>query len=265
MKAKDFNYDGYNLSDMGYILCDFNNGGDLKTIANGSQISFNTAPVQFGSKHELLSTEYTECLTSTFQICRNPCIYEDMEISPRELRHLMRWLNRKDYRKFKILEQDYMVLYFEASFNISRIELNGTLFGLELNMFTNRPYALQDPQKVTIINETPNEIKTVAPFSDEEGYIYPSTRIEVKGDGDLTIYNVLDNRITSIANCVSGEVITMNYPIIETSIDSHKIQNDFNWNFLRFTNNLKTAKNQLVISLPCKIILEYSPAVKIGI
>lgn len=265
MHAKDFNYDGFNLSDMGYILCDFSNGGSLETIANGSQISFSTTPVQSGAKHELLSTEYTECLTSTFQICKNPCIYEDMEISPRELRQLMRWLNRKSYHKFKFLEQDYMVLYFEASFNISRIELNGTLYGLELNMFTNRPYALQDPQKITIINDTPNETKTVALFSDEEGYICPSTRIEIKGDGDLNIHNVLDNKVTSIANCVSGEVITMNYPIIETSVESHKIQNDFNWNFLRFVNALETVRNQLVISLPCKIVLEYSPAVKIGI
>ena len=265
MKASDFEYDGRNLSDMGYVLCDFNNGGDLETIANGSQISFNTTAIQFGTRQELLSTEYNECLTTTLQICKNPCIYEDMSISREELRQLMKWLNRKSYHKFKILEQDYMDLYFEASFNISRIEMNGSLYGLELNVFTNRPFVLQEPQKNTIVVENPNEIKSVTSFSDDEGYIYPLTRIEILEDGDLTIYNVLDNRITSISNCVSGEIITMNYPMIETSIDSHKIQNDFNWNFLRLANTFKTGKNQLVISLPCKITLSYSPPVKMAI
>lgn len=264
MKASDFEYDGQNLSDMGYVLCNFNNGGELETIENGSQISFNTTAIQFGSKQELLSTEYNECLTAVLQICKNPCIYEDMSISREELRQLMKWLNRKSYHKFKILEQDYMDLYFEAGFNVSRIEMNGTLYGLELNMFTDRPFALQETQKNTIVVETPNETKSVTSFSDEEGCIYPSTRIEIQEDGDLTIYNVLDNRTTSISNCVRGEVITMDYPMIQTSVDSHKIQNDFNWNFLRLTNTFKTGKNQLVISLPCKITLSYSPPVKIA-
>lgn len=265
MNAADFEYDGKNLSDMGYILCNFDSGGNIDTIINGSQIVFNTTAVQSGTRQELFSTEYNECLTATLQICKNPCVYEDPAITREELRQLMEWLNRKSYHKFRILEQDYYDLYFEASFNISRLEMNGIIYGLELNMFTNRPYALQEPQKITIINEIPNEIKSVTSFSDDEGYLYPSIRIEVEGDGDLTIYNVLDHRITTISNCVSGEVITMNYPIIETSVESHKIQNDFNWNFLRLVNTYKTGKNKLLISLPCKITLSYSAPVKMAI
>lgn len=265
MKAKDFEYDGRNLSDIGYVLCDFNSGGGFETIANGSQISFNTTSVQFGTKQELLSTEYNECLTTVFQICKNPCIYEELSISKDELRQIMKWLNRKDYHKLKILDSDYMDLYFEASFNISRIEMNGSLYGLELNVFTNRPFALHETQKHTIVVENQNEIKSVTSFSDDEGHIYPHTRIEIHADGDLTIYNALDNRTTSISNCISGEIITMDYPMIHSSIESHKIQNDFNWNFLRLANTFKTGKNQLVISLPCKINLSYSPPVKMAI
>lgn len=265
MNAADFEYDGRKLSDMGYIICDFNHGGDLQTVTNGSQISFQTTAVSSGSKQELLSTEYDECLTATFQICKNPCIYEDMGITGEEIRRLMRWLNRKSCHKFKILEPDYYDLYFEAGFNISRIERSGIVCGLELHLFTNRPYALREPQNITILNEEPNGIRSVTSFSDEEGHIYPATRIEVNDNGDLSIYNVLDNSVTCIANCISGEIITMNYPVIETSVKVHNIQNDFNWNFLRLANTFKTGKNQLVISLPCKITLSYSAPVKMAI
>ena len=39
--------------------------------------------------------------------------------------------------------------------------------------------------------------------------------------------NVVSN--TLIKNCVSGEVITLSYPIISSSVSSHNIADDFNW------------------------------------
>lgn len=265
MKFYDFQYDGLNLSDMGYMICSFGGKG-LETISNGSQIVFNTVSTLNGAKHELLSSQYNDCLESTFQICKNPCYNNDWEISMSDFLDLTSWLSRKEFHKFKLLKDDYLDLYFEASFNISRIEINGKLCGLELNMVTNRPFALQEPNRIVIKNIVANGKKSFNDISNEEGVIYPSPmKITMLASGDLSITNLLDNgRTTTIRNVTAGEVITLDYPMISTSLPSHKIQNDFNWKFFRIANTFKSKKNDLIISLPCNIEIMYSPIIKIG-
>ena len=149
MKAFDFEYDGINLSDKGFIICNFGSKG-LETVSNGSIITFNTVPTLGGSKHNLTSTAYEDCLEATIQICKNSCTGDVMEISSSELRELMKWINRKKFLKFKILDEDYIDVYFEASFNINRIELDGRLYGLELEVVTNRPFSLKEPRVINI-------------------------------------------------------------------------------------------------------------------
>ena len=264
MEAYDFEFDGSNLSDFGYMICKFDSDS-VQTVSNGSQITFNTVSTLHGAKHELTSAVYENCLESVFQICKNPCGSDNFEISTDELRVLSRWLNRKGFYKFKILSDEYLDIYFEASFNISKIEINGKLYGLELELKTNRPFALQEPKKVVIKNLVQNGEKIIKDYSDVEGYIYPEVEITINESGDLTIYNEIEDRTTYIKNCVAGEVIKMNYPIIESSITSHKIQDDFNWNFFRIANTFRNSVNKLTISLPCTIEVIYSPTVKIGI
>lgn len=264
LKSYDFEYDGLNLSDLGYMICSFDSKG-LEKASSGSQITFNTTPTLNGQKHELTSVKYEECLQATFQICKNPCLYQLAEISYDEYCELMRWLNRKNFYKFKFLEDEYLDLYFEASFNISRIEINGKLVGLELNLITNRPFALQESKIININNTTENGVFVISEISDEEGYIYPKMTITVNQQGNLSIHNNFENRTMIINNCVSGEVIEIDYPVIKSSQQNHKIQNDFNWIFFRLANTFKQKDNIISISLPCTINIEYSPIKKFGL
>ena len=77
---------------------------------------------------------------------------DNLEISIDEIRLLTRWLNRKEFHKFKILNEEYFDIYFEGSFNISKIEIDGKVYGLELELKTKRPFALMEPQKCVIKN-----------------------------------------------------------------------------------------------------------------
>lgn len=264
MKCYDFEYDGLTLSDMGYMICSFDGDGS-ETVSNGSQITFNTVPTLNGYKHELSSAKYEECLQATIQICKDVCTYDDMEISVDDLRSLMSWLNRKEFHKFKLLDDDYIDLYFEASFNVNKILIAGKVCGLELSMITNRPFALQEPRTIVINNLIENGKKTLYDTSDEEGYIYPRMEITINQSGNLNIHNDLENRDMYIANCTNGETITLDYPVIASSLNSHEIQNDFNWNFFRIANTFRNKKNDLTISLPCTIKLSYSPIVKVTV
>ena len=81
MKAYDFEYDGRFLHEFGMILCNFDSSG-INTVSNGSVITFNTVSVQNGSNYRLTSTEYEDCLESTFQICKYSCDSDIIEISP---------------------------------------------------------------------------------------------------------------------------------------------------------------------------------------
>lgn len=272
-KAYNFEYDGLRLSDFGFMLCSFD-GSKTDTVSNGSEIKFNTVSTMSGMKHELTSSSYEDCLTATFQICKNYCDYSnDEEISIEDMRDIMRWLNRKEFHKFKLIDYDgeYAGIYFEASFNISRIEINGRLYGFELEMFTNRPFGLREQIVVNIDTIGIDKItglydkKIMFSNSDEEGHIYPNMEIVIGEDGDLEIYNSMENRVMRIANCKKDEVITIEYPMIKSSIDSHKIRNDFNWVFFRIVTTFKNKLNEITTSLPCSIKMVYTPIVKIGI
>lgn len=264
MKAYDFEYAGRFLHDFGMVICKFGSSG-LETVSNGSQIVFNTLSTLNGSKHELVSTRYEDCLGTTIQICKYRCNSDVKEISSIEFRELTKWLNRKKFLKFKILDEDYIDLYFEASFNVSRIEFDGKLYGLELEIVTNRPYALKEPRIIGVKNLVQNGKHSINDTSHEEGYIYPYTEIHIAEDGNLNIHNSIEDRDTYIANCVAGEIITMDYPVIKSSISSHNIQNDFNWSFFRVANTYENSRNDLTISIPCTIKIKYSPIVKVGL
>lgn len=264
MKCYDFWYDGLKLSDFGFQVCKFDSKGS-ETVSNGSEITFNKASVQYGARQELTSIKYENPITATIQICKNLCDGSAYEITADEMQNIMTWLNRKSFHKFKLIEDGYTDVYFEASFNVSRIEIGGRLCGFELKVETNRPYGLKEPVELVIENDNPGSVRSFYSASDDEGYIYPNMEIELKGDGDLDIYSVTEDRHMVVKNCTSGEIIKVEYPIITTSSETHKIQNDFNWTFYRVATSYRNTENEFTSSLPCTLKITYSPVAKIGI
>ena len=266
MKITDFSYGENNrkLSDFGFIVCHFDSGG-LDTVSNGAVVSFNTVPAQNGAQHYLTSSTYEDCLETTIQICKNPCGNDNMEIDITTFRELTRWLCRRRFLRFKPISEEYIDLYHEAIISVSRIELDSKLVGLELEIKTNRPFSLREKKTIRIENTEQDGTHSINDISHEEGYIYPHTEITISQDGNLSIYNAIEDRTTYIANCKQGEVITMDYPVIQSSDSSHNIQNDFNWSFFRVANTYDNSRNDLTISLPCSIKIEYSPIVKVGL
>ena len=312
MKAMDFEFNNRCLSEFGMILCQFGGSNGLETVTDGAPISFTTVPTMNGSKHNLTSSQYEDCLETTWQICKLSCSGGIQEITPIEHRNLTAWLCRKNFLRLKILDEAHIDLYYEAKIDISRIEIDGKLYGLELTVTTNRPFAVKEARTILISCEEGREVygwekynsgsefevvrlgyvtskdenaypsglhtdgyqyipvgevykASINDTSYEEGYIYPHTEIIVGEDGDLKIHNAIENRETFIANCVANEVITLDYPIIHSSVPSHNIQNDFNWNFFRVANTFGNSRNDLTISLPCTIKIKYSPIVKVGL
>ena len=67
-----------------------------------------------------------------------------------------------------------------------------------------------------------------------------------------------------IENCREGEIITVEYPMISSSIPAHDINKDFNWVFLRIANTLNNRKN-IINATNGEIELTYIPIAKVFI
>ena len=194
MKVYDFSYGDKNLSDFGFILCNFGGSKGLETVSDGCQITFNTVPVLGGSKHSLMSTEYEDCLEDVWQICKHSCKGGIQEITESEHREITKWLSRKKFLKLKILDESHIDIYYEAAFNVSKIKIDGKLFGFELEVKTNAPFAFKEPRLINIKNSIQNGKHSINDISNEEGYIYPRMEITIAESGNLNIYNAIENR-----------------------------------------------------------------------
>ena len=267
MKALDFEYDGYLLSDFGFMICSFGDKG-LETISNGSKISFNTTPIFNGSKSLLTQVNYDENIECNFAICKNPCVTASGDVEPitaTEESQIMRWLNRKRFLKFRVLQDGYEDIYFNGSFNIDKYVLDGNVYGFELTFTSDRPYATYDSVMYNFTISTENGNYVINDISDEIGYIYAKMKIKCLSSGNLIINNSIEKRDTVIKNCTQNEIITLDYPIIESTLISHKLQNDFNFNFVRIANTYENTLNKLTFSLPCEVQLSYNPIKKVGV
>lgn len=265
MFFKDFEYDGVKLSDMDFVICSFDGGRDMETVPNGGDLTFNTVS-EYNGKHWLLTNSiYEEALTATFHICPDPCKFQLGDpIDEQTNRKIMRWLNRRTYNKFKPIIAGSDVHFF-GSFIVKGQLFNGNLIGYELTLQTDRPFGIGDP--VTISFEIgQGETYSFEDTSDEIGYIYPKMEVTLKSAGTLNIYNSIEPEWgTTIMNCISGEKITFDHPMISTSMPSHKIQEDFDYNFPRICNTYTNNLNQMTFSLPCDVTMTYSPVRKVGL
>lgn len=264
MNANNFEYDGRYASDFGLIICTIDSPEMITSL--GSELNLNQVPIRNGAEFLVSNPTYDTPLETTFQVIKYDCKRGYEELSINEHREIVRWLNRKTPRTLRLIGEDssYDYVHFEGSFSsISKIEINGRIYGYELHFVSNHPYALGDTVNLLIKATRNNYVYEFEDVSDEIGYIYPKMKITCTQDCDLSIYNSIENRTTTIANCLQGEVIQFDeYLNISTSLPSHKIQNDFNYVFFRIANTYEDRINSIKISHPCTIEIEYTPIVK---
>lgn len=275
MLATDFIYDDIKLSDKGYIICDFDDESGVEIVDVGSTITFNKIKQDSGRIYTLASATYDECVTATFDICKNDCLYgrNEMEISTQQFRELMQWLNRREFLPFRIVDDKQTVCWYNASFNVDKIVVGGKIYGARLTMETDRPFGYDD--KVTLKNKpltTAKPTVTIINTSNEIGYLYPIVTIKCLDSGNLTITNDLENCTTIINKCSNAETITLNgeTQTIETDNENghtkKKIHNDFNWEFPRLGTKMEQGQvirdNNITVNLPCEITIEFRPIVK---
>lgn len=266
--AGDFMYAGERLSDYQMLLCRFGSSSG-ETVSAGSNMNFNMVRPAGSDRFFLTGTTYEDTLTATFQICKNPCTASDSILKPEELSRLLRWLGRKDgYHKLKLYQKDYEDICFYGSFHdIREIKAGGSVYGLELTFLSDSPYGYLDT--ITLdFSTTDSSGYDIINFSHETGHLYPSVfTCKCLADGDLQITNSIENRITEIKNCIKDEIITLDgtHKVIDSSVKTHRLYNDFNYNYFRLGNTYHKNINTITTSVPCEIHIEYNPIRKAGL
>lgn len=265
----DFLYDTERLSFFNMMICNFD-GSSMETVSLGNNLTFNIIQPSLSDKRFLVNTKYEEPLSITFQIGKNPCLDNERDyITSPEISALLRWLGRKDgFHKFKIYQQGYEDIWFNGSFNnFSAIRIRGLIRGLEVTFVADSPYGYLDTVELTFTTDV-NKPVNVTNFSYETGYLYPTVfTCKCLASGNLLITNAIENRVTEIRNCVKDEIITLDgiHKIISTSVSSHNLCNDFNYEWFRLSNSYYNNINPISSSLPCEIHMEYNPIRKVGI
>lgn len=271
MYAQDFEYDGKLLSNYGFIIGKIDPGSDIETIGSGSKIELERVSYMNGKRHGLASSAYKECIQATFDICKSPCIYdqEEMEITFDEFREIVRWLNRGDFHKLRFFDfshQSYndVPCYYNATFNLEKIMISERLYGLRLTMETDMPFGYANERTIKVHFASANTTKTISDVSDEIGYIYPTVIATCNQSGDLVLRNEDVDCETKISGCKTGEVITLHGDtnIIETSDGGHDIANDFNYDFFKIGNSFGRRINRVTASMPCDVVIKYTPYIK---
>ena len=270
MQAIDFQYDNLFLSDFGCIICEFDSGGSPETISMGSEITFTKTSVSNGRRFMITDAKYEDCIETEFSICKNPDLIleeKDKYFTLEQQRDLIRWLNRTEMLDFSILDNEHIDIFYEGSFNVDKIELNGRVIGMNLRFQSNRPFGIGKDIIYSFDITLSKTFYIIQDTSDEIGYDYPKVEITPTANGNLTITNGFDGRQTIIKNCVNGEKITMENLTIESTNQSHNatIMNDFNFKYLRICNAYNNTRNKYEFSLPCHVTITYRPIRKVGI
>lgn len=271
MYCIDFEYDGHFLSEYDSMICLFGGDTGFETKTIGSTLTFNTVANTSTGKHRLVSTQYDEVLSTTFQIGKNSCAdrnnhtYSDLEVS-----QIMRWLNKRKYKKFKPVydNMQYANVYYMGTFNVSVIKLGFDVVGFEVVFTADASYGYYEELTFSG-NINRNKTLNVYDRSDEIGSIYPSVEITINEDADtMYLFNSNDTREPMcIKNIVAGEKIIMNgnTKILESNMNHEYLYNDFNFIFPYIANNENENLNIYSSNINCDIKLKYNPICKAAI
>ena len=290
MYLVDFVYDGYRLSDYGCMV------GSAVTensdsIGMGSVVRLETVINHGSYRSEIVNADYPDVYMATFDVFKTPCDDESDAFTEDEISWFMRWLNRKEYKKFMPIydTDDFENLFFMGSFTECRaISIQGQVYGFTLTFTSNSPFAYLDYDsnifdvvnsgetfRITNPYTKQSETLTGGTFalvdeSEELGSVYPSKFIiKVSQAGRLVIWNEFDEKIryTEIKNCVNNETLTFDciHKVITSSNIHSGLSNDFNYVFPRLKNDMNNRLNVFHVSLNGKIEIEYKPIRKVGV
>ncbi|MCI9538455.1 MAG: hypothetical protein HFG35_09335 [Eubacterium sp.] len=260
-----FEFDGIKSSVFGLYLCSFS-GSSTGAKPVGNEITINTVKAPKKNRFIRTGVTYETPLTFSFQVVKYNCWGENMEITPRELAKIMRWLVRKDYRYLRFDQTGWDNVFYNCTLKVQKYEIGGVIRGLEIEATCDAPWGYSERKEHTLNLNGVNAC-SIYNYSDEDGGILPDlVRIEVLGNYDLlcitnTFSTNQDKNKTKtinvkINNCKQGEIIELDrHKNICSSMVHDGLVNDFNHVFLELFSDFNQYENVITSNERCNVTI----------
>lgn len=253
MDAKNFFFNGMELRDFGYVICEF--AGEENTVSAPS-ISFTTANTPGDNRKKFISASYDEVLVFEFSIAKYDCYGTITDIDAFEDSAMRKWLCRDDgFHPFLFYQDGFEGIYYNAQINIIPKFINGKIRGYRLTVTTDNAYGYSE------LLEKEFDLSPTLPYkflsmSDKAGYIYPIWELTAKQDGDLCIKVEEDAALISsiFYKMKAGDAITLD---ADRGIMEGTDVNNFNWVIPRLIQGYGETINTITSTIPCHVKIKY--------
>lgn len=200
MTGQDILFEGKRLSDFGLIMANPDNGNGnsrlAREILKGTTTAYRSEAVHYGAK-------YSDTLQLDFLVIKNPCINDNMEIFPFELRKIQSWLTCSKLPKslYLMTSEGLFIEYCGVFTDISPYEVNG-INGLNLAFTCDSPFAYKTNEtKINPAGSSSVIRKNIYCDTDETTEMtYPTITFYPNGIGKISITNNTD---APSNNCMS--------------------------------------------------------------
>ncbi len=258
MFAADFLLDNQRASDLGLMICSFD---DNPEAATGGEIEYNVVKTPGRDNFTFYGSQFNSVITWSLSICKNPCRNKNMYFNQYEESMVMKWLVKTDGYRFIQFEQDgYEDIFYNVYINALPHQTDGKTVGFDLTVISDCAYGYTDviTKNATIYNSIPLKINV---HSDINTYILPT--IKIKGTGNFSLEThraVSGNAALPITDNSMVSKSVFKYAAYDIFMDSRtgtieglKNPEHFNWHFLKLVDGANIMTTNSVIGVNVEI------------
>lgn len=233
-KVLEFQYDGKSSNDFSLKIVNFGGGGGVNTDNIGVPIEIEDEKIKRNPKPFFFGVEVTPKLTFKLQFVYLPAngVRQDILSRP-TLGAISRWLFKREYKEFKIIDSDYSNIIYNCMFqNPKQIEIGNYPYGIEVDVICDRPYGFR---RQTITKTSSGTLTfNLQNIGFDNDYIYPE--VEFTTSGAMSIKNNTDNRTFAFTGLGTSETVYVDN-LRQEIISSTGLNrnNNFNFNWFRIT------------------------------
>lgn len=234
-KVLDFTYDGKSSTDIGLKLVKFDGSG-IATDSVAVPLEIEDTKIKRIDKPFFFGVEATPKLSFKIQLAYLPDNGKSSTenyLTPQTFGAITRWLTRREYKEFKIIDCDYTNVIYKCMFqNPKKIEIGNYPIGIELDVICDRPYGYYSQTISKTVNGTTTFNYQNVGFLDVP--IYPILEITMGATGGTALIqnNTDSNKQTTFTGLSANEVVNvdMQKQIIVSSTGLNRNSNfNFNW------------------------------------
>jgi hypothetical protein len=231
-KTCEFQYDGKSSNDFNLKIVKFSDTGLRGAELIGIPLEIEEQKIKNNPKPFFYGVQIAEKLQFKIQIVVLPedsGILNENPLTPHTAGAISKWLFKKEYKEFKIIDTDYSNIVYNCIFqNPRRIELGMGTYGFELDVTCDRPYGYR---KQTITrNVSASSTFNLKNLGYTNDYIKPEIEFTTS-TSTMSIRNNTDNgrdfKFTGLSN---GETIYVNNER-EEIVSSTGLNRNGNFNF----------------------------------